>query len=98
MKQGTLATSTQIVWTYIFELAFLHEGINGWSLSGTLLILGFMLLVGCLKMKNADPKHHEEVAGETEETALLFASERFETPPAGLYFAGDDDDDDDDES
>ena len=80
--QGTLATSTQIVWTYIFELAFLHEGINGWSLTGTGLILGFMLIVGASKMKesqasvidNADV--HPKVAGETEAEALLYDSER----------------------
>lgn len=73
---GTLATCTQIVWTYIFELAFLHEAINGWSLSGTGLILGFMLIVGHSKMKQASSERHEIVAGETEETALLYASEQ----------------------
>lgn len=47
---ATLATSTQIVWTYIFELAFLHEALNMWSLGGTGLILGYMLIVGVVKM------------------------------------------------
>lgn len=37
---ATLATCTQIVWTYIFELAFLHEAIDGSSIMGTVLILG----------------------------------------------------------
>jgi hypothetical protein len=72
-----LATSTQIVWTYVFELAFLHEGINGWSIAGTTLILGFMLVVGHLKLTNNE---HPEVAGETEGFALLYASERNEGP------------------
>jgi drug/metabolite transporter (DMT)-like permease len=51
---ATLATSTQIVWTYIFELMFLHEGINGWSLAGTGLILGFMVIVGISKVAASD--------------------------------------------
>lgn len=73
---GTLATCTQIVWTYIFELAVLHEALNGWSIAGTVLILGFMLVVGIQKMKNADENIHETVAGEPEEIALLFSAER----------------------
>ena len=77
--QGTLATSTQIVWTYIFELAFLHESVNGWSLAGTGLILGFMLFIGHMKMKQAGPRH-ETVAGETDDQALLYASERIIGP------------------
>jgi hypothetical protein len=74
--QGTLATCTQIVWTYIFELAFLHEEINAWSVAGTVLILGFMLIVGRIKMVQASGERHEIVAGESEEAALLYASER----------------------
>ena len=35
-----------------------------------------MVLVGMLKMKDADAKVHETVAGEPEEIALLFAAER----------------------
>ena len=73
---GTLATCSQIVFTYIFELAFLHEAINLWSLAGTLLILGFMMIVGSFKMKQADGNIHEMVAGEPEELALLFSAER----------------------
>ena len=45
----TLATSTQIVWTYLFEYMFLHETLQLWSLLGTILILGYMILVGVLK-------------------------------------------------
>ena len=45
-----MATSTQIVWTYIFELAFLHESLNGSSLAGTGLIMGYMLVVAVIKM------------------------------------------------
>jgi len=48
-----LATSTQIVWTYIFELLFLHEALNLWSLAGTGLIMGYMLVVGAIKMINS---------------------------------------------
>ena len=72
---GTLATCSQIVFTYLFELLFLHEGINLWSIAGTILILGFMVVVGMLKMQSANPAVHEMVAGETEELALLFSAE-----------------------
>ena len=54
---ATLATSTQIVWTYIFELMFLHEALNMWSLSGTGLILGYMLIVGAIKMLESAATH-----------------------------------------
>lgn len=47
---ATLATTSQIVWTYIFEIMFLHEAINGWSLTGTGIIIGYMLIVATLKM------------------------------------------------
>lgn len=73
---GTLATCSQIVFTYLFELTFLHEPINLWSLAGTLLILGFMMIVGSFKMNQADGSIHETVAGEPEELALLFSAER----------------------
>uniref|UniRef100_A0A7R9ZHZ7 EamA domain-containing protein n=1 Tax=Pseudictyota dubia TaxID=2749911 RepID=A0A7R9ZHZ7_9STRA len=72
---GTLATCSQIVFTYIFELVFLHELINVWSILGSLLIIGFMAIVGILKMKDADETMHETVAGEPEELALLFSAE-----------------------
>lgn len=75
---ATLATTTQIVWTYIFELAFLHEEINGWSLAGTGLILGFMLYVGYVKMVRTEQQaqqHQTAVAsGNSEESALLPAA------------------------
>jgi drug/metabolite transporter (DMT)-like permease len=48
---GTLATCSQIVFTYLFELLFLHETINLWSIAGTVLIVGFMVWVGIIKMK-----------------------------------------------
>lgn len=73
---GTLATVTQLVWIYGFELAFLHEPISFWSIAGTVLILGFMVVVGLLKMNKADETVHETVAGEPEELALLFSAER----------------------
>jgi hypothetical protein len=69
--KGTLATSTQIVWTYIFELAFLHEGINGWSLAGTGLILGFMLIVGFSKMTEVQSKNKAERIADEEAGLLL---------------------------
>ena len=83
--QGTLATCTQIVWTYIFELTFLHEGINSWSVAGTGLILGFMLFVGYMKMKEANRATHETIAGEMEEQGMLYALERDanQTSPQG---------------
>ena len=73
---GTLATCSQIVFTYMFELAFLHEPINVWSVAGTVIILGFMVIVGIVKMRTADDRIHETVAGEPEELALLFSAER----------------------
>jgi len=64
---ATLATSTQIVWTYIFELMFLHEAINNWSLAGTGLILGYMLIVAAIKMFPATNSNRSE----EESTPLL---------------------------
>lgn len=61
---ASLATSTQIVWTFVFEILFLHETINVWSASGTSLILGFMIIVGVLKV--AEHKKHPELEGELE--------------------------------
>ena len=72
---GTLATCSQIVFTYLFELMFLHEPINVFSVAGTVLIIGFMALVGFFKMKDATGHDYETVAGETEELALMFAAE-----------------------
>lgn len=69
-----MVTSTQIVWTYIFELA-LNEPINGWSVLGTVLILGFMLIVGYTKISEAY-ETRENVAGEMDASALLYASEK----------------------
>jgi drug/metabolite transporter (DMT)-like permease len=57
---ATLATCTQIVWTYIFELAFLHEGVNSWSLAGTAIILGYMLVVAFFKILESREKAQEE--------------------------------------
>ena len=70
---GALATCSQFV--YAFEIMFLHKRIIMWSISGTVLILGFMLIVGNRKMKQADKSIHETVAGEPEEASLLFSSE-----------------------
>ena len=36
--------------TYVFELLFLHEALDGWSLAGSGLILGYMLVVAILKL------------------------------------------------
>lgn len=77
---GTLVTSTQIVWTYIFELTFLHEGINGWSFAGTTLILGFMVVVGYLKLSQDTTVNHPNVVGEAEQTALIISSDRNKGP------------------
>ena len=65
---ATLATSTQIVWTYLFELAFLHEAINGWSLAGTGLIIGYMLIVAFIKLT---PRRDAEDAEGGESEPLL---------------------------
>eukprot|EP00523_Entomoneis_sp_CCMP467_P010974 CAMPEP_0168740672 /NCGR_PEP_ID=MMETSP0724-20121128/12109_1 /TAXON_ID=265536 /ORGANISM="Amphiprora sp., Strain CCMP467" /LENGTH=450 /DNA_ID=CAMNT_0008788133 /DNA_START=239 /DNA_END=1591 /DNA_ORIENTATION=- len=89
---GTLATCFQIVFTYIFEMAFLHEPINGWSIAGTVLILGFMMIVGIAKMNVADENIHETVAGEPEELALLFSAERDVFDDESYSTDGEDDD------
>ena len=72
---ATLATCTQIVWTYIFELAFLHEALNRWSLGGSGLILGYMLVVAVIKMNsiagNALSKPIDEEKAVSEDTPLL---------------------------
>jgi drug/metabolite transporter (DMT)-like permease len=62
--KGTLATCTQIVFTYVFEMAFLHERMNGWSVVGTLLIVGFMTLVALHKMNSTGVAAHEAVAAD----------------------------------
>jgi hypothetical protein len=67
--QATLATSTQIVWTFIFEILFLHEEIDVWSLSGTALILGFMMFVGVIKF--IESNKNATVNGLDEEKGLL---------------------------
>ena len=51
---ATLASSTQLVWTYLFEQMFLHEPLNLWSLSGTGLILADMVVVAISKMVEAN--------------------------------------------
>lgn len=65
---ATLATTSQIVWTYIFELLFLHEAINGWSVAGTALIIGYMLIVAGIKMV---PKKSEKASDGGEDEPLL---------------------------
>ena len=75
-SRATLATCTQIVWIYIFELAFLHEAINGWSVTGTGLILGFMIIVGYSKMIQDTSDRYDGMAGATEKTELLYAPEQ----------------------
>mmetsp|Transcript_23420 Transcript_23420/g.41086 ORF Transcript_23420/g.41086 Transcript_23420/m.41086 type:complete len:405 (+) Transcript_23420:119-1333(+) len=67
---ASLATSTQIVWTLVFEILFLHEPLNPWSLGGTALILGFMIIVGVIKVAehNKHPELHEEI--DPEETIV----------------------------
>lgn len=67
--KATLATCTQIVWTYIFELTFLHESIDFWSVAGTALILGFMVIVGISKMKGTNRHKGERKGEEREETS-----------------------------
>jgi len=72
---ATLATSTQIVWTFVFEILFLHESLNIWSLAGTALILGYMMVVGIIKViesrKHADVDTVKEEGMEVDEEDLL---------------------------
>lgn len=72
---ATLATSTQIVWTFIFELLFLHEKLNLWSLGGTSLILGYMMIIGVIK--SIENRKHEKIQDKdaVEEEGLLLEPE-----------------------
>lgn len=58
------------MWTYIFELAFLHEPLEMWSLAGTGLILGYMLVVAAIKMIESGV-----LGGEKEEEVGLLMEE-----------------------
>lgn len=68
---ATLATSTQIVWTYIFELTFLHEPLEMWSLAGTCLIMGYMLIVAVIKMMESSGMLFAKSKTNDEEVGLL---------------------------
>jgi len=69
---ATLVTSTQICWTFIFEVLFLHEALSLWSLAGTSLILGYMLIVGVIKMVESNRAYALiEEAGDEEKGILL---------------------------
>ena len=75
---GTLATCTQIVWTYIFELSFLHETLDKWSLIGTAFILGDMVVVAAVKMKAVEPPDQSICSDPSERTSLLKANGRIQ--------------------
>lgn len=71
---ATLATSTQIVWTYIFEILFLHEVLDPWSMGGTALILGYMLVVAGIKLRKEStytPTEEEELVPFAHDPELL---------------------------
>lgn len=85
---ATLATSTQIVWTFIFEILLLHETLNPWSLAGTALILGYMMIVGVIKVvesrKNADADAEDaDIEKGVDEKSLLL--ERKKSPKPKRY-------------
>ena len=71
---ATLATTTQLIWSYIFELAFLHEALNRWSLGGSGMILAYMVVVAIIKFIPDQPTEEQERVV-SEETPLLVASE-----------------------
>jgi len=71
---ATLATSTQIVWTYIFELLLLHEATDPWSVGGTGLILGYMLVVAAIKLVQ------ESVYAPVKEAELLPFTQQEDNP------------------
>ena len=75
---ATLATSTQIVWTFIFEIMFLHEELNLWSLAGTTLILGYMMIVGIIKVIESDKYIAEIEEHIDEEEGLLLEPSKSE--------------------
>ena len=66
-----MATSTQIVWTFIFELLFLHESLNLWSITGTALILGYMMIVGIIKVVESGKHADADVEEGIDEKGLL---------------------------
>ena len=43
---ATLVTNTQIVFAFLFEITILHESLSPWSLAGTALIVGYMVVTG----------------------------------------------------
>ena len=75
---ATLVTSTQICWTFIFEVLFLHEALSLWSLAGTSLILGYMLIVGIIKMIESNKAYAALEEARDEEKGILLE----ETHPA----------------
>ena len=75
---ATLVTSTQICWTFIFEVLFLHEALSLWSLAGTSLILGYMLIVGIIKMIESNRAYAAMEEARDEEKGILLE----ETHPA----------------
>mmetsp|Transcript_30633 Transcript_30633/g.47008 ORF Transcript_30633/g.47008 Transcript_30633/m.47008 type:complete len:379 (-) Transcript_30633:32-1168(-) len=66
---ATLVTTTQIVWTYVFEIMFLHEALDLWSLGGTALIIGYMIILAFIKMFISN----NDVNGKLEEEKALLA-------------------------
>jgi drug/metabolite transporter (DMT)-like permease len=66
---ATLVTSTQIVWTYGFEELFLRESTNVWSITGTSIILGYMVVLGVYKMVQGQAN----TGGSTEEHESLLS-------------------------
>ena len=60
---ATLVTSTQICWTFIFEVLFLHEGISLWSLGRTSLIVGVIKMIESNKAYAASEEARDEEEG-----------------------------------
>ena len=57
----------------MFELLFLHESINYFSILGTLLILSFMVIVGIFKMNSNDDDDVDDEPEEVTDTLLELA-------------------------
>eukprot|EP00586_Coscinodiscus_wailesii_P017615 CAMPEP_0172500450 /NCGR_PEP_ID=MMETSP1066-20121228/138471_1 /TAXON_ID=671091 /ORGANISM="Coscinodiscus wailesii, Strain CCMP2513" /LENGTH=366 /DNA_ID=CAMNT_0013274687 /DNA_START=70 /DNA_END=1170 /DNA_ORIENTATION=+ len=71
---ATLVTTTQIVWTYSFEILFLHEALNMWSIGGTCLIIGYMLIMALVKMINSGKIKIGKVSEETRTLLKSYSS------------------------
>ena len=71
-----MATSTQIVWTFIFEVLFLHETLDLWSIAGTALILGYMMILGIIKVIESSKHLDTDIEESIDEEGVLLEPQK----------------------